>query len=147
VLRQIRALLAIAVIWALIWLPIGLGLALYADSRPPQPSDVVRRPVSIALFVTAWTAWGWISGAVFALILGFAERRRTLADLSLGRTAVWGALGSMTVPTVLTLIDVFQMPVGLAFYDWQFVLVALVVSAALGAGCAAGTLRLARRPT
>jgi len=147
VLRRLRAGLAIAITWALVWLPIGLGLAVYADARPPQPSDVIRRPVSMALFVTAWTAWGWISGGVFALILRMVERRRSLVDLSLGRTAVWGALGSMTVPAVLTLNDLLSMPVSFRLYDWQFVLVALSLSAALGAGCAVATLGLARRAT
>jgi hypothetical protein len=133
--------------WALVWLPIGLAVALYAASSPPQPSDVISRPVSVALFLTAWTAWGGISGAGFALILGFTERRRSLGELSLARTTVWGALGAMTVPTVLTLIDLLRMPVSLPLYDWRFPLVALAASASLGAVCGAVTLTLARRPT
>jgi hypothetical protein len=97
--------------------------------------------------LTAWTAWGGISGAGFALILGFTERRRSLGELSLARTTVWGALGAMTVPTVLTLIDLLRMPVSLPLYDWRFPLVALAASASLGAVCGAVTLTLARRPT
>ncbi len=133
--------------WALVWLPIGLAVALYAAASPPQPSDVISRPVSVPLFLTAWTVWGGMSGAAFALILGVTERRHSLGELSLARTTVWGALGAMTVPTALTLIDVLRMPVGLQLYDWRLPLVALVASGCLGGVCGAATLTLARRPT
>ena len=146
-LRRLRAALSIAVIWALVWLPIGLALALYADSRPPQPSDVISRPVSIPFFVTAWTAWGALSGAAFTLVLGFAERRQTIENLSIARTAVWGALGAVALPLILIAIDVIRTPVGLLGYSWRFPLLVLSVSATLGAGCAAATLALGRRST
>jgi len=147
VLRRLRATLSIALIWALVWLPMGLALALYADSRPAQPSDVISRPVSIPLFVTAWTAWGAVSGAAFALVLAVTERRRTIANLSTLRTAIWGALGAVALPLLLTVIDVVRTPVGLRGYSWQFPLLILAVSATLGAACATATLTLARRAT
>lgn len=129
------------------WMPLGLALSLYAGLRAPEPSDIISRPVSLPLFVSVWTVWGGMSGALFALLLGFAERRRTLGNLSRARTAVWGALGCMTLPAALTLVDVLQTPAGLRGYGWRFPLTALAVSAALGAACAAATLALARRPT
>ncbi len=77
-LRVFRAILGITLMWALAWLPIGGAVALYAASSPPQPSDVISRPVSVPLFLTVWTVWGGMSGAAFALILKFTERRRSL---------------------------------------------------------------------
>lgn len=131
--------------WALVWLPIGLALALYAASSPPQPSDIISRPVSVPWFVTAWTAWGGISGTGFALILGFTEHRRSIGELSLARIAAWGALGAMTVPTVLMLVEILTTPLSLHFYDWRLPLVVLAASATLGGVCGAVTLTLARR--
>jgi hypothetical protein len=125
----------------------GLGLAFYADSSPPQPTDLISRPVSIPLFAAAWTVWGGVSGAVFALVLGFVERRSRLDQLSFARTAVWGALGAVSLPTALTLWDWIHTPEGLLGYGWRFPFLVLALSAGLGASCAAGTLALARRST
>lgn len=146
-LRRLRATLTIALLWALVWLPIGLALALYAGSRSPQPSHVISRPVSIPLFVTAWTVWGALSGAAFAVVLALTERRRTIENLSTSRIAIWGALGAVALPLLLTAIDVVRTPVGLRGYSWRFPLLILAVSAALGAACATATLALARRST
>ncbi len=134
-----------AVVWAAVWLPIGLALGWYAGTSSPQPSDVIHRPVSLPSFLTAWTAWGGLSGGVFALVLSSREARRRLEELSLIRTAVWGALGAITLPAVLTLVDVLRTPVGLRGYTWRFPFLLLVVSAVLGAGCASVTLAAARR--
>jgi len=147
VIRRLRAVLSIAVLWALAWLPIGGVLALYASSRPPQPSDLISRPVSMPLFLTVWTIWGGLSGSLFAVVLGVGERRRGLSDLSVARTAAWGALGSMTVPAALLALDMIRAPISLRLYDWRVPLLALSLSALLGAGCAAATLALAQRPT
>jgi hypothetical protein len=145
VFRRLRAALSIALLWALGWLPIGLVLALFADSRGPQPSDVISRPVAVPLFVAAWTVWGALSGGAFALVLAVSERRRTIETLSTARTAVWGALGAVVLPLVLTSIDLVRTDSGLLGYSWRFPLLVLGVSATLGAACAATTLALARR--
>jgi hypothetical protein len=113
-LRRLRATLIIALTWALVWLPMGFALALYAGSRPPQPSDVISRPVALPAFVTAWTIWGAISGGVFAFVLTVTERRRTIETLSTARTAVWGALGAVALPLVLVALDLVRTPVGVA---------------------------------
>jgi hypothetical protein len=136
-----------AFIWALVWLPIGLALGLYAAGSPPQPTDVIGRPVRVPLFVTAWTLWGALSGGLFALVLGIIERRRSVESLGLGRIAVWGAAGSTTLPLLLTVVDVARTPPGLLGYSWRFPFLVLGASAILGAGCAAAALLLARRAT
>lgn len=146
-MRRLRAALAIALLWALAWFPAGLALALYASGQPPQPSDVISRPVSLPQFLTVWTTWGAISGGVFALILGFTERRRTIEDLSIARTALWGSLGAVSLPAFLIVVDLIRTPAGLRGYGWGLPLLILAVSATMGACCAAGTLAVARRST
>ena len=131
--------------WGLAWLPIGIALALYADSQPPQPSDLLARPVSIPFFVAAWTVWGAISGAVFALVLALTERRGTVETLSAARTALHGAIAAVSLPLLLTGIDLVRTSPGLLGYSWRFPLLILIGSAGAGAACATATLRLARR--
>ena len=94
-------------------------------------------------FLTIWTLWGALSGAIFAVVLAIADRRHTLAELSLVRVAVWGAIGSLALPAAFTIVDVMRTT--FPYPQWQFVLTALGIAAAQGAGCAAGMLALARR--
>ena len=135
----------IGVVWALAWLPVGGVIVLYAGSRPPRPDDLLYRPVDGSLFLTVWTIWGALSGFVFAMILSRAERRRTLSELSLARTAVWGALGAMLLPALLTALDVARGWASSPLYSWRPAVVSFLLSLVLGAACALGTLVLARR--
>jgi hypothetical protein len=144
-MRHLRAALSIGLLWALAWLPVGAGVALYAGSGPPQPGDLLFRPVAVGPFLSAWTVWGGLSGVGFAVVLGIAERRRGLAQLSLGRLAAWGAVGAMSVPAALVTLDLVRGALRSPLYDWRPPVVSLLVSAGLGAVCAAGTLLLARR--
>ncbi len=138
--RRLRGILIAAIIWAIVWLPLGLALL---GLRRRSPGDCVYCPADFVIrFLGIWTLWGALSGAIFAVVLAVAERRRTLAELSFARVAVWGAIGSLALPGALTIADLMQS----AFpSEWRFVLTALGIAAALGAGCAAATLALARR--
>lgn len=138
-------MLVIAVVWAVAWLPVGLGLALYAAQRSPQPYDILARPVPVPLFAGVWSAWGAVSGAMFALVLRIAERRRTVETLSAARLAVWGAIGAASLPSILLAVDYARVDPGLRGYGWEFAFAVVVVSAGVGAACAAATLALARR--
>jgi len=72
-----------------------------------------------------------------------AERNRSLLNLSLLRTASWGAIGAIAVPLLFTIIDVVRFTY--SSMNWQFIGLALAVAAGLGAVCAAATLAMARR--
>ena len=129
-----------ALIWAIVWIPLGLVLP-WLRRRPPDQC-VYCPPGFVIRFLTLWTLWGALSGAIFAVVLAIAERRHTLAELSFARVAVWGAMGSLALPAALTILDVVRAT---SPSEWRFVFIALGIAAALGAGCAAGTLALARR--
>jgi hypothetical protein len=138
--RRLRGVLVAALIWAIVWLPLGLALP-WLRRRPPDQC-VYCPPGFVIRFLTLWTLWGALSGAIFAVVLAIAERRHTLAELSFARVAVWGAIGSLALPAALTILDVVRATFP---SERRFVLIALGIAAALGAGCAAGTLALARR--
>ena len=141
IVRQLRAILVIGILWAVIWLPAGILFGLFRfwvrlDGEPPFSIVVV--PYSALM----WTLWGATSGVLFAIVLSLAERRGTLADLSKTRVTVWGALGAMTLPAVFFLLAAISDP------DSSWIVgtaLALAISAACGAMSSAATLHLARR--
>ena len=50
-----------------------------------------------------WTFVGMISGAIFAITLSVAERRKGSLDaLSMRRVAGWGAIGGVALPMLLS---------------------------------------------
>jgi hypothetical protein len=97
----------------------------------------------LALSALAWGVVGGIAGAAFSTLLVVRERRRSLEALSPWRVAVWGGLGGLIIPAALIGHDLLMYA-----HDALDVAGAMTVSAlsvALGAGCAALTLALARR--
>ena len=123
--RWLRGALGVALTWAALW--VLVGLAIYAVIRTVDPGDIgpgegLDRALPILALV------GFLSGLGFAALLSLVERRRTLRELSLGRVALWGLLGSAAVPL---LMGTDASMGGL--------------TGALGALFAAGSLAIARR--
>src|SRR5204863_9308503 len=94
------------------------------------------------LLVFGWTLLGAVSGGVFAIVLMIAERRRSLAELSFTRTALWGAVGSLSLPAAFMVRDAIQSGV---LIEGRLAGLSVVLTAGLGAACAPGTLRIARQ--
>jgi hypothetical protein len=129
--RRFRAIVVVAAMWAVVWLPIGIGLGVLSNDY--------------SKFAVAWTVWGAVSGGVFAILLMLTESGRSIRELSLGRVAVWGALGCMTLPLAFTALAIASGPWVFWHYDWITYALILGMSAALGAVCAAGTVAAVRR--
>lgn len=134
-------MLGTAFVWGAAWLPIGIIAGVYrlltwrSDVRIPGLEIV-------AAVAGSWTTWGAASGVVFATLLMLTERHRDVDTLSLRRTALWGALGAMVLPSGILGIVFWQDPTftWLAPVAWT-----LSLSAVLGGTCAAGTLLLGQR--
>ena len=126
-LRRIRGAFGTALTWATAWAVVGATLGLTgANSGRGIAASIVDGFIG-------WAILGFISGAFFSVVLGIAEGRRRLDEMSLSRFAAWGALGGLLLGTVL-----------FAMYgdgNWAMGLVGTL----LGAGSAAGSLALARR--
>ena len=110
--------------WAVAWLGAGLVLLLKVGVGAAD----VPFPLFFALL-------GFLAGVTFSGILGIVEGRRRFDQMSLPRFAAWGAIGG------LFLSGTFAWAAGLG---GEF-LVLGPVFALSGAGCAAGSLALARR--
>jgi ABC-type polysaccharide/polyol phosphate export permease len=139
-LRRARGVLGTAVVWRIPWFVMGGAVGLYGIANDPTKGRASDMRF-VGWMALGWALWGFLSGAIFALAVAVLERRRTLAQLSVRRAALWGALGAVALPTAFL---GFVWTNG-GSVTWLGVAVTLPVSAALGAGCAAGTLALAQR--
>lgn len=122
-LRRIRGAIGMGLIWALTWFGAGLILLLVVG--------VGAADVPFPLF---FGLLGFLAGVTFSGILGIVEGRRRFDQMSLPRFAAWGGVGGFLLSIVLAVAlggDAFPV-LGPIF-------------ALSGAGCAAGSLALARR--
>ena len=121
--RRIRSAVVLGLTWATVWFAAGLVLLLVVGFGAAD----VPFPLFFGLL-------GFLAGATFSLLLAVIERRRKFDQLSLSRSAGWGALGGLLLAIALVLVS------GLG----DEVLVLGPVFALSGAICAAGTLAVAR---
>lgn len=122
--RRIRGAIGMGLTWAAAWFAAGLILL-----------AVVGFGAADVPFPLFFGLLGFLAGATFSVILGMFGRYRHFDQLSLPRFAGWGALGG------LLLAGMFSLAAGL---EGEFLVLGPLFAFA-GAGCAAGTLLLARR--
>ena len=129
-LRRARGALGISVTWGAAWAVIFAGVALIIGLVDPDSIDPGEGPVRTA---GIGAVFGFVSGAVFGVLLALMENRKAIRDLSLGRAALWGMLGTAAYP-LLTPVDnsiVFLLcPIGAALAAAS---VAIAKKAELGA--------------
>ena len=122
-LRRLRGIIGTGLTWALGFAGFNSLVLLFQGRGEILLASI---PVS-ALF-------GFVLGSGFAGILSLTERNRSLADLSLPRVGLWGAIGGSLVTVA------FNLVFGGTVY-WGVVLVV----AALSAGFSSGSVALAKR--
>ena len=124
-LRPLRGAAGIAVTWGSLWAAIGVVLALAIGFLRPEEIDPGEGPVNVAPILGLV---GFLSGLGFSALLYMGEKRRTIRELSLGRVALWGALGAAAIPALM------GAPIGEGWW-----------TGTLGGLFAAGSVALARR--
>ena len=97
-LRRLRGALGIGLTWAVLWVVVGFGLVTVIGIL--RPGDISRGE-GLSRILPSLATVGFLSGLGFAALFWLAERRRTLAQLSIGRVALWGLLGSAAIPLLL----------------------------------------------
>src|SRR5260221_2099918 len=97
--RRLRATLTVALLWALAWTVLG---AVVGFLLPPSGSDETLRDALGGL--AEWAALGCVNGAGFAIVLALRERRKSVGSLKLGRVMLWGAFGSLLLPTSMVVV-------------------------------------------
>ncbi|MEP6729074.1 MAG: hypothetical protein ABJE10_00485 [bacterium] len=136
--RRLRGMFGMALTWGVAWAIVGLTLAGVAWLFVPR--GVLPRGVVLGATMR-WGVFGAVSGAAFALVLSFAERRKHSLDaLSMERVTGWGALGGAILPLALLPVLAIALPVAL-----RPVLSLVPMGSILGVASAAASLRIARR--
>jgi hypothetical protein len=123
-LRRIRGAIGMGLTWAAAWFGAGLILLLTVGVGAAD----VPFPLFFALL-------GFLAGVTFSGVLGIVEGRRRFDQMSLPRFAAWGAIGGLLLSGILA----WAAGLGGEF------LVLGPLFALSGAGCAAGSLALARK--
>ena len=126
-LRRIRGMVGMGVIWGVAWFSAGL-LMLLAIFLVGAPGADVPFPLGFGLL-------GFCAGVTFSGILGVIEGRHRFDQMSLPRFGVLGSVGGL----LFSGIFVFVTDLG-----WDILVVLGPVFGLSGAGCAAGSLALAR---
>jgi hypothetical protein len=123
-LRRIRGAIGMGLTWAFAWFGAGMILLL-----------VVGFGAADVPFPLGFGFLGFLAGITFSGVLGIIEGRRRFDQMSLPRFAAWGGVGG------LLLAGIFVPAAGLG---GDVFLVLGPVFALSSAGCAAGSLALAR---
>ena len=137
-LKRIRAAVGIGLTWAVGWGFVGALLLLFGVVTGGIP---VGRLVELILPLFRLSMVGFVGGGAFSVILGLAGGRRRFDEMSLPRFAGWGAMGSLLVYVAVSAIAALggdPSTLGILIGGGAF-------AALLGAGCAAGSLAVARR--
>ncbi len=124
-MRRLRGAVGMGLAWAVVWF--GAGIALLF---------VVGFGAADVPFPLGFGFLGFLAGVAFSGVLGVAERRRKFEEMSLPRFAAWGAVGGLLLAAIF--VPLAALGAG------DFLVLAPIFGAA-SAGCAAGSLALARR--
>ena len=124
-LRKLRGAIGLATTWGVAWAAIFAAIVTVVGFLDPNSIDPGEGPVRVAMI---GAVYGLVSGAVVAVLFAVAERRKTLRDLSLGRAALWGAIGTAVFPLLTQVSD------GM-----------VLILCPIGAALAAGSVAIARR--
>jgi hypothetical protein len=148
--RRLRAVFSTAILWGTVWAFACAGFLTVASLVTGSSPFGAAMFEFILIGASLWGVSGAINGAGFALFLSFAERDRTLEQLSRGRMALWGALGGALFPAVTYLLTLALprfgvLGVSFDYHGLRGIVSAVLLSGTLGAVVASTHLSLARR--
>lgn len=132
--RRIRGAIGMGLTWAGAWFGAGMIILLGSLLATGSTGADVPYPLGFGML-------GFVAGVAFSGVLGLVEGRRRFDQMSLPRFAGWGAVGGFLLSAIFVLAVAFAEDP--AFLGNLVVLGPIFALA--GAGCAAGSLALARR--
>jgi hypothetical protein len=136
-IQRFRGLLGVGITWGALWSVIGAGIGVVVGAVHPE---VWQWTNPIFEWALGMGLYGLVSGIGFGTLLTLREGRKTLFDLSLLRTTVWGVLGAAAVPLLFGVLGMFEA--GTTVAD---VLGAVAVTGFLGGTFAPVSVAMARR--
>jgi hypothetical protein len=137
VLHKVRGMLGVGVTWGALWAGIGAGIGVVIGLVRPE---VWQWTNPVFEWAAGMGLYGVVSGVGFGTLLTLREGRKTLSDLSLRRTALWGLLGGAVVPLLFGAAGMF--PAGTTIMD---IVGAIGVTGFLGGTFASASVAIAKR--
>lgn len=125
-LRHLRGAVRMGFTWAVAWAVVGLVPRWVLGFNPDAPFPII------------FGVFGFVSGVTFSALVVLTEGRHRLEEMSLPRFALWGAVGGVLLAAGFA---------GLVSLRWGDPLALAPTLALASAGCAAGSLAMARRAT
>ena len=142
--RRLRGVIVMTIVWALAWAIVTLPWAIYVTSRNAEAVfDVQVWPPTFWQVVIPAAIWGAASGVTFAFFVALRGSRRGWSALGARDVAIWGALSGLAAPIALALILIRWLSRASVPRLVTLVLISVVINGAL----AAVTIVLARRTT
>lgn len=133
-LRRLRGAIGTGLTWGSTWFGAGMVIMLGALLLTGSTGADIPYPIGFG-------ALGFVAGVTFSGVLGLIEGSRRFEQMSLPRFATWGAAGGFLFSVLF--VSAVALAEGPAFLANLAGLAPLFSVA--GAGCAAGSLALARR--
>jgi hypothetical protein len=137
--RRLRGLLGIATTWGVALAALATTVLAGGIAIGVVPTSVfgLRQVIAVAIqnFIV-----GAFAGSVFSLLFAGAERKRSLATVSMPRVALWGFLG-VAIPVALTTATasvLYRVPLSVAATG-------ILVAGVMGSAMSTATIKLARR--
>ena len=127
-LRRIRGAFGMGLAWGFAWFGAGMIMLLGMLVTTGSTGADVPYPLGFGLL-------GFLGGVTFSGVLGLTEGSRRFSEMSLPRFAGWGALGAGLFSVAFTFLSGQSADV---------LLILAPIFALAGAGCAGGSLALAR---
>jgi hypothetical protein len=90
-LIKLRGLVGVGLTWAIVWGLAFAAIAAIVGVIDPDSVDIGEGPLDVAPY---GALFGFVAGSLFALLLIMGDGRRKIRELSLARTALWGAIGT-----------------------------------------------------
>lgn len=125
-LRHLRGAVRMGFTWAVAWAVVGLVPRWVLGFNPDAPFPII------------FGVFGFVAGVTFSTLVVLTEGRHRLEEMSLPRFALWGAVGGVLLAAGFA---------GLVSLRWGDLLALAPTLAVASAGCAAGSLAMARRAT
>jgi hypothetical protein len=140
-MRRVRAVLRNALVWGAVWA--AAPAALFVGLRLTGViGDSVSWHDGLGL-AARFGIVGFVAGAAFSTVVGFAYRGRRLADMSWWRFGIAG--GVVTAIFVPLFLQTMNLVTGGHIVPWHLVLDDSIWTGILGAVAAGGSLKFAQR--
>lgn len=144
-LRRIRGIATMAILWGIMWIPLGAGFGVFMNWKDGptvlgQPWPEAHFPSLLMESTLNWALIGLVLGGLWSVLM-MAGAHRDLGHLARWRLIGWGAFGGVAAPIFLVAVRGSRY----VYAGWLWHTAAYLVATGIaGAATAALMLQIAR---